>query len=459
MSTYIVFILIILALFPLFNCIGYLEFTFPDQPHLSVPFSIANFGQVPYGKFFIGDLHVSLPLNACTFPQYTHSRFKNQTKPFVFLAFRGNCSFLTKAYVAQALGASMLLVVDNILQMTENITPMSVTDDDTSNLTIPTLFIAKNDGDYLLEKYQTSIVRVNVSFVFYRSNKVNYTFWLTNSQPQSIRLVASFKDFYLRFNESREEISQFEAHYTGLFHCKFCNLTNYTYFPDNCISGGRYCSGYPEGTNSSSAMNYIYEDLRQICIYKHSIPAWWKYLSKFAKRCLGDPKNYENCSNILLQKIEKKLNLPNFPQIITECFKKSFIVSEFDGQINPLFQDNILLRDERKISIAKAIGFWPSVVINDQVYKGNLAGNLIFSAICETFERMPKVCFQLEFDESESFYINQNIIIMVLMMVALIATFFLVSYCTKYKKIKESKVRSVEISEIIGKYHFLHNDA
>ena len=450
-------VLIFISLLSFFPYISVkdLQIIMPYQPPLYVPFSLANFGQIPYGSHIIAPLKLSTNNTLCS-PIYSHSHSKQQAvpTPFVLLAVRGNCSFMSKAYTAQALGASMLIIVDNVLENTENITPMAESDDDdTSDLLIPTLFIAKNDGDPLLMMAQNSSIIVNVSLNMTKSDNVNYTFWLSNSQPQTLKLVASFKDYFEIIEDSKDVKVGFEAHYIGLFHCKFCNFTNYSYFPDNCISGGRYCSSYPENSNSSIGVYYIYEDLRQLCIYKTSKSMWWKYMSKFLKTCQNRPEGYQACSKLILQNLEFKHNLRNFTHKINQCFNDSFIKTENEDYPDPLLNDNILLSEERKISIDKAIGFWPSVTINDEAYKGSLTGNAVFLAICEAFIIKPRFCVYEEITEN---FVNENIIWMVLMMIAFIIAIVLIIYCTKYKKVKASKTRALEISEIIGKYHILH---
>jgi len=444
--------LIFSAFIPFIISVNILQLHYPGKSPQSIPFSIANFGQIPYGRNVTGEIHISTPMNACL-PQSLNSHLQKNT--FVLLALRGNCSFLTKAYIAQASGASMLIVVDNVLEMTENIIPMSSNDnEDTSNLTIPTLFIAKNDGDHLMKMSQNESINVSANFLLKKSAKVNYTFWLTSSQPESLSLVASFHEYHKRIDESGDAPTFFKAHYTGLFHCKFCNFTNYTYFPDNCISGGRYCSAYPDGANSSIAVNYIYEDLRQLCLYRHELKVWWKYMTKFAKICLGNPILYEQCSIAVLNKLEKKFEIPNLTHKIQTCFNNSFIVPEGE-KLDINRNDNILLKEERKTSIDRAIGYWPMVTINDEVYMGSLAGDLVFSAICEAFEEKPRIC-RVRVDDENS--INSDIIIMVLIMTGFVVACMTIIYCTSHKKRKDAKVRAMEISEIIGKYHVLREE-
>lgn len=442
-----------IVLIPLIKSLGHL--TLIDSPEINIPFSIANFGQVPYGKNIIGELQFAEPKNACNFQPQMTSNFQASKESFVLVALRGNCSFVQKAYVAEKIGASMLIVVDNVLEMTEIIIPMSLNDsDDTHNLTIPTLFIAKNDGDAIFFKAQNSSLVINASFAFKKSDKVNCTFWLTTSNPQSMKFMASIKEFYKLYAKAGEESLNFEVHYTGLFHCKFSNITNYNYYPDNCISGGRFCSAYPEGSNSSIAPFFILEDLRQLCLYKINVEAWWKYVSKFNKQCQENPIFYENCSLNLLEKIEKKLKIQNLKQKTQKCFNDSFLIPENENTINIMSHDNILLQQERRVSIENALEFWPSVTINNEIYRGSLFGDFIISALCQSFESTPNFC---RFSEEKTL-INRNVIIIVLMMMVFIALIGVIIYCVKYKKNNETKIRTFEISEIVGKYYVLNEN-
>lgn len=438
-----------------------------NSPSKEFAYSLANYGQIPYGSNISGILEIATPLNACSplVSQSSSHMFEKQRKqPIVLLAIRGNCTFMAKTAVAQSMGASLLLVMDNIIEMTENITPMS-SDDSlyVDNYTIPTVFISKNDGEFLMEKQMNSSLplEINMSFQLEKSHSVNYTFWLTSSQPQSFHLVSSFEEFFYKLDGrgTKNANVSFEAHYTGLFHCKFCNFTDYTYFPDNCISGGRYCSAYPEGMNSSFGIYYVLEDLREICVYRANKLAWWKYLSKFSKKCLKEkmPNEYEACSLEILQKIEKKMKLNHLIKDVMQCFNSSFVLSDNESSFNYLRDDNRILKEERTFSIEKAIAFWPSVTINDEVYKGNLNGDLVFSAICQAFENKPQVCVfeKTPFDED---LVNTNIIVIVLMMIIFIIAVLSIIYCTKYKKLRESRVKALEISEIIGKYQVLHEN-
>ena len=74
--------------------------------------SAAAFGFNPYGNIILGSGHLASPANAC----------KPLTPPFydeewdytpIMVIERGSCSFVTKAYYAQIVGARLVIIIDN----------------------------------------------------------------------------------------------------------------------------------------------------------------------------------------------------------------------------------------------------------------------------------------------------------------------------------------------------------
>lgn len=59
----------------------------------SIPFSIANFGHIPYGKQVMGNIMLANPSNACIPIQPLP---ENQGAGIIILIKRGECTFTTK---------------------------------------------------------------------------------------------------------------------------------------------------------------------------------------------------------------------------------------------------------------------------------------------------------------------------------------------------------------------------
>lgn len=69
-----------------------------------------------------------------------------------------------------------------------------------------------------------------------------------------------------------------------------------------------------------------------------------------------------------------------------DCVKKSFEGSDFSRD------DNILLREDAEKWKVYGSGFWPSIVINERTYRGDLIPDDVFGAICAGFAKLPGYC-------------------------------------------------------------------
>ena len=113
----------------------------------------ANFGKIPYGFLFTGQLYYDLSDKeddyACKPLNKIHENFLNKVDRFpIIMVDRGNCSFVTKSRNVQNLGGSLALIVNN--RDDENVENVLMMDDGTgSDIYIPTILISKNDGEKL----------------------------------------------------------------------------------------------------------------------------------------------------------------------------------------------------------------------------------------------------------------------------------------------------------------------
>jgi len=71
---------------------------------------------------------------------------------------------------------------------------------------------------------------------------------------------------------------------------------------------------------------------------------------------------------------------------VRQCVEGSFEVSD-DRET-----DNSILREDRIWAEEHNLVFHPSVVINDQIFKGDISGKDLAFGICEAFEEMPDEC-------------------------------------------------------------------
>jgi hypothetical protein len=67
------------------------------------------------------------------------------------------------------------------------------------------------------------------------------------------------------------------------------------------------------------------------------------------------------------------------------------VTSSFEGT-NSQKDDNRMLREESESWKQYGTGYWPSIVINDRTYRGDLVPDSVFNALCAGFNEEPAVC-------------------------------------------------------------------
>jgi len=116
-----------------------------------IPYSVANFGHIPYGRTIIASLKLAKPYAACS-PLDPVNPDQIKEAPFILIK-RGDCTFVTKVKYAQLIGAKMAIIVDDKPENSENLT--MIDDGFSYSLRIPSIFIEKKDGE-ILYQYLTS---------------------------------------------------------------------------------------------------------------------------------------------------------------------------------------------------------------------------------------------------------------------------------------------------------------
>lgn len=87
---------------------------FPQSQNSIINFTIANFGDIPYGKSIIGPVVKAIPEDGCS--EIRNIKYEDQfqdnkqDKPIVLLK-RGNCNFVLKVKNAQNAGAKLVIIV------------------------------------------------------------------------------------------------------------------------------------------------------------------------------------------------------------------------------------------------------------------------------------------------------------------------------------------------------------
>lgn len=98
------------------------------------------------------------------------------------------------------------------------------------------------------------------------------------------------------------------------------------------------------------------ESLRQICIFKNNADKWWDYVKLYKAKCILS-QELNTCSSEILK--QTKIN----EDTINSCMKESFEGSDED------LDDNKLLKEDHEKFKNEGIQIWPSVLINNAIYK------------------------------------------------------------------------------------------
>lgn len=88
------------------------------------------------------------------------------------------------------------------------------------------------------------------------------------------------------------------------------------------------------------------------------------------------------------EKVMKRVKIDAFE--IDECIENSFI-----GQKDYALDDNWMLKREKKLLQNSGIVYYPSIIINNVTYRGDLEADAVLKAICASYQNMPTVCSQL----------------------------------------------------------------
>jgi hypothetical protein len=82
-------------------------------------YSLANFGDIPYGHIISGSMVMAIPADGCT--PLTNKLLPSQS---ILLVERGGCHFAEKVLNAQLLGIKFVLVMDDIVEDVADVLPV-----------------------------------------------------------------------------------------------------------------------------------------------------------------------------------------------------------------------------------------------------------------------------------------------------------------------------------------------
>lgn len=165
-------------------------------------------------------------------------------------------------------------------------------------------------------------------------------------------------DFYTNQSLILQKTNLIPHYY--LWECEACNGTQISKNED-CISNGKYCAPDPDEGGPLTGADVVKEDIRQLCVYKNvEQKQWLEYLRNFFIGCILSKNviDLEGCSKQALD----KTTIDNSK--IYNCYNSSF-----EGDKNPVVDDNTLLKDERLAFQKNKVQIWPALYLNKMPFR------------------------------------------------------------------------------------------
>lgn len=212
---------------------------------------------------------------------------------------------------------------------------------------------------------------------------------------------------------------------------------------NHCLGKGKYCSHPRADLANVDGKEFVYEGLRQKCIWSSSTrnetEKWnyFNYMFDFFANCINGKVTEINakCS----KEVRSWLNIDE--EKVTKCLKEE--MDKIDKN-----KDNLLLND-RNHTNRYEVFMNPTLLINGRMYRGAMTGLNVLEAICSAYKDKPSVCFTegvFTVENGISFWSGLFIIILVL--VINVAMFLI---CRKLinKKISEN-IEEVDVTHKIN---------
>ncbi|CAD8114088.1 unnamed protein product [Paramecium primaurelia] len=400
-------------------------------------YSLANFGHIPYGRTLGGFLVAPQELEDNQLDLCNKSNIqKLPDLESVWVVGRiGNCSATTKAYVAQELGAKLLVIISKKANVTN---VMELNNDGMGfKVHIPTIEIAKQDGELLLQEITiTSESRQYGLISFNDSKKVEkpeVILFITLNDKSGFKFIREFQQYYKILEKQVQFYISYEVEVS-----KRDKRINFTQPNDQCMGGGRYCM---QIRGEGFGRQVIEEQLRQHCIWINNATQWFEYMDYFDKNCF-QVQHYAACSNenyIMKQKV------------IGECVENSY---EKDSKKAKELKENIIMDQWVGNKSLSGIVYFPGVLVNGKPYHGNLEAESVTEDICSNMLDQT-VCLSLQQQEDDSpssgSEINWAMIAFAVVSCILFGLFLFMCYRRRLKMQMQQELGQ-QVNEMVSQY-------
>ncbi|CAK64545.1 unnamed protein product (macronuclear) [Paramecium tetraurelia] len=410
---------------------------FIDGQSKNLNYSLANFGHIPYGRtlggFLIAPKEIEdNQLDLCN---------KSNLQPLsdqgnVWIVARiGNCSATTKAYVAQELGAQLLVIISNKVSLTNG---MELNNDGMGfKVHIPTIEISKSDGEQILKETASSEDPRQYAIISFNDSKKvekpEVILFITLNDKAGFKFIREFQQYYKILEKKVKFSISFEVEVN-----KRDKRLNFTQPNDQCMGGGRYCM---QSRGDGQGRLIIEEQLRQHCIWINNETQWFEYMDYFDKNCFK-VLNYAACSSesqIAQQKVVK------------DCVENSY---EKDSKKAKELKENTIMDYWVGNKSLSGIIYFPGVLVNGKPYHGNLEAESVTEDICSNMLDQ-SVCSALQQSEDDSpnsgSEINWAMIAFAVVSCILFGLFLFMCYRRRLKMQMQQELGQ-QVNEMVSQY-------
>lgn len=414
-----------------------------------IPYSVMNFGTIPYGHSVYGTVFKASPFDACS--ELSPLKWDKNFGTLIMLVERGGCNFSEKVYNAQKVGAGLVLIADNNNEDVHKIFPVERTKEMLDKVHIPSALVAKADSDNFLAAMDAP---ANSRPQELGGGRVELAmhFDLVKAHGESnVRIILQVDDFrsYDLLSDFYKSYPSFKSFINLKIHFKIFFNAGFYFSDDDCIkvNADAFCVAKSFG-NEKHDLGLPAETLKQLCLKNHDPELYLAYARAVRASCFDDARqvvpDFKDCTRRVFESAVK-------PAVRTRLLP---CMTPEDPENASALQGN---HDEIKYFL---INYAPLIFINGFYYKGNFDDlNHLFETICNSFEVPPKPCYALEnfvnASDMNSASLFRFIVISLLGCVGMVAVAVVLFYIVYKKKIKKrfNFELNDKINEVLARYY------
>ena len=351
----------------------------------------AQFGQPRYNAMLSAKLYYSTT-TLCNDQKPENGLPKGVWEPpYTLMADNGDCSYVTKAKNAQRLGASALVVADNVCLCADtlcqsaacqDVEPLMPDDGSGQEVIIPAILVVKQDADEIKTYLQNQGTAIQAQLEYTipdPDERVEWSLWTTSVDDVATKFIMAFQDTVEALGDHQFFTPHFFTNNGTELGCDKMDC--------GCTNEGRYCAPDPDGTYDQgiSGANVVEENLRRACIWQKygskSLPIddtqrglglpWWSYVSAFetmcrCPTCAASEFFSPTCISTAM------LSAGIDPDVIDQCMTDAGGLS---GP-NSILDAEILERKRNQIYLI------PQCIVNTKSIVGNVDTANVLNAIC-----------------------------------------------------------------------------